>query len=842
VHDPPTRSTLGDQGARSPGVLRALAIAGIAVAAYGAWLYFRLGGEQVTLVVDDVGGVSAAAGATVLTGIRAAMPAARSVRLGWLFMCLTCAALGVGDATYAYYQLAQHIDVPFPSLADVAYLSGASLGVVAVLLLAGLGWAPSRLRLVLDGVIVAGALLLVSWLTTLHAIYTAGSDSPLKLALSLAYPVVDVVTIVIIVSAISHVQAVNPSLVVVALGMISIAVSDSVFTYLGSLNLYRASNVTDVGYVAGYLLIGLAALTGRQPRDIGKMSLSRWQSMLPYGPLLVAVLAVMGTALADRALDSRSQVGLVGLVVLVGLVLVRQMMVVLESQSLTARLNSAVGALEEALERWKDASSERETLIEQAPVGICRLDGEGRFLSVNRALEAMLGHPAARFVGQPFSDFLRPEDGLPSLDGAAGAGAAGSRHPPVEVRGVRSNGEVIWCSATMSALDGHDSGSGRLVGIVEDVTDRKLQTRRAAHVQRQLLPQAVLQLDGYELAGACRPAEDVAGDFYDWVTAADGGLDVTVADVMGKGVGAALVMAVVRTALRSASPALGPAERVRLAAESIGLGMSGEGLFVTLFHARLAADSGLLTYVDAGHGYCAIRRADGEIVHLGERSLPVGIRDDEVFQEGTAQLSPGDTLLVYSDGLVETDERTVGLEELVPDLDASTDVTDVVTRLMGRMPDRPPDDVTLLALRRLPLLAPGLPARRREPDVSIECVAVPEELETIHRAMAGFWLRLEPRPDDDWRMRFELAVSEVAANIIEHARPDLMSLRLSAEADVITARFRYEGPGWTDTRRAAEPDPMAERGRGLFLARTGVDEVIYNRVGATVNWRLVKRR
>src|SRR5205823_14924507 len=127
----------------------------------------------------------------------------------------------------------------------VSYLLGASLGVGAVLFLSGSRWAPSRLRLLLDGAIVAGALLLLSWLTTLHVVYHAGGDSPLKLALSLAYPVIDVITVVIILSAISHVQALNPALVFVALGMLSFAITDSAFTYLADLNLYQASNAID---------------------------------------------------------------------------------------------------------------------------------------------------------------------------------------------------------------------------------------------------------------------------------------------------------------------------------------------------------------------------------------------------------------------------------------------------------------------------------------------------------------------------------------------------------------------------------------------------------------------
>ena len=136
------------------------------------------------------------------------------------------------------------------------------------------------------------------------------------------------------------------------------------------------------------------------------------------------------------------------------------------------------------------------------------------------------------------------------------------------------------------------------------------------------------------------------------------------------------------------------------AARSVAIGMADEGLFVTLFHARLDPGSGRVAYVDAGHGHCAILRADGELARLGAGSLPLGVRDDEVYREATAHLRPGDTLLAWSDGLVERPERTVGLRDLAPDLDPSESAHALVARFMAGTPPRPEDDVTVLALRR----------------------------------------------------------------------------------------------------------------------------------------------
>jgi serine phosphatase RsbU (regulator of sigma subunit) len=193
----------------------------------------------------------------------------------------------------------------------------------------------------------------------------------------------------------------------------------------------------------------------------------------------------------------------------------------------------------------------------------------------------------------------------------------------------------------------------------------------------------------------------VAGDLYDWSVTPDGDLDLTVADVMGKGIGAALVMATLRASLRSAPVGLGPAERLRLAADSAALGGDEEGLFVTVFQARLRPSTGELRYVDAGHGYCAIRKVNGELVPLSEHSLPVWVEADEEFREGRTVIQPGEMLVVHSDGLVELGEQLTSLKAYSADLDGAADAKEAVSRLLGRMPAQLPDDVTVLVLRRL---------------------------------------------------------------------------------------------------------------------------------------------
>jgi anti-anti-sigma factor len=501
------------------------------------------------------------------------------------------------------------------------------------------------------------------------------------------------------------------------------------------------------------------------------------------------------------------------------------------------------------------------------------------------------------------------------------------------------------------------------------LADQRRQTARAARIQRDLWPRIKPGLDSYEVAGACRPAQDVAGDFFDWHEWPNGLLDITVADVMGKGIGAALVMASLRAGLRAAAESLGPAERLETAASSITLGSDDEGLFVTVFHCRLDPESGELRFADAGHGYCAIRRASGELVGLGARSLPVGIQPDQKFREGRMTLSPGDMLVVYSDGLVERPDGTVELDAFADDLERAEDADDAVRRLLEHTPAPQSDDVTALVLRRLQPVTPaassgdpragpralvaaaagpvvqrpsseGTPVLRIKgrldavshtevrdhvhelvrsgatnvvldfsevvsldsaglgavisglklvrqaggdlrialanqqvrttlrltsldrvlrPYTSIdEAIAglqseeieltvgglgdAREYLDAVRLTLGRFLDSLSEPPSDEWRMLFELAVAEIAANIIEHAQPHSIHFEVRARGGKVTAGFTDSGQGWiSPPGPAAMVDDMVERGRGLLLARTAVDEVAYERRGNANHWRLAKR-
>jgi PAS domain S-box-containing protein len=183
----------------------------------------------------------------------------------------------------------------------------------------------------------------------------------------------------------------------------------------------------------------------------------------------------------------------------------------------------------------------------------------------------------------------------------------------------------------------------------------RLQTQLefAAQVQEKLLPKELPHLAGFEIAARCLPAYQVGGDFYDWQETAPGLVSITLGDVMGKGMAAAMLMATVRASLRAVSQAYAPAEALEQASSALSQDLGNSESFVTLFHARLDVATRRMTYVDCGHGLVFMLRANGSVEELLPRGLPLGVLPDENFLEGCTVFEKGDSLVLFSDGLID---------------------------------------------------------------------------------------------------------------------------------------------------------------------------------------------
>jgi serine phosphatase RsbU (regulator of sigma subunit) len=233
---------------------------------------------------------------------------------------------------------------------------------------------------------------------------------------------------------------------------------------------------------------------------------------------------------------------------------------------------------------------------------------------------------------------------------------------------------------------------------------------RARVVQRALLPRVAPSIPGYETSAICVPASVVAGDFYDHQDL-DGLHTFTVADVMGKGAAAAILMATVRAVIRSESRAyatgrLGPdADLGDLMTEVntiLMADLAGSSSFVTGFFGCADPASGSLRYVDAGHGMTIVVRADGSHEHLATTDLPLGVSTDWRWTERSLDLRPGDQLLCFSDGLFDLLGGTMESIAAIADLVHAHPRPDDLMRHIGRLASgtTPFDDVTALAVLR----------------------------------------------------------------------------------------------------------------------------------------------
>ncbi len=221
---------------------------------------------------------------------------------------------------------------------------------------------------------------------------------------------------------------------------------------------------------------------------------------------------------------------------------------------------------------------------------------------------------------------------------------------------------------------------------------------RAAAVQRALFPATVPADARWDVAGACRPSNEVGGDFYDWYPV-PGATAISLGDVMGKGMPAAIVMASVRSTLRVGAQGADVGDALGLASRALAPDLQAVQSFVTVLLARLQPD-GSVSCADAGHGHVAIVRKNGRIEVTEDGGMPLGVDPEERYDTYERLLGAGDMLLVHSDGLIELEggpRSTLEAAQLVAEAATAQDAVDSLLRLVGE--SAPPDDVTAVVAR-----------------------------------------------------------------------------------------------------------------------------------------------
>jgi sigma-B regulation protein RsbU (phosphoserine phosphatase) len=237
----------------------------------------------------------------------------------------------------------------------------------------------------------------------------------------------------------------------------------------------------------------------------------------------------------------------------------------------------------------------------------------------------------------------------------------------------------------------------------------------AAEIQRSFLPDIIPQIEGFEIAATSRPAKEVGGDFFDVVpldviSLSKNQMGVLIADVSGKGVPAALFMALSRVIVRTSSTWFKVPSDIIRHANSIISSDSKTGMFVTLFYGIIDKDTRKFTFVNAGHNPPILYHGNsGTMEELEGTGIALGIMDDAEYTQKEVRMSPGDTIILYTDGVTEAineREEMFEVERLVNVIKETNNATaqETLERIIrsvfqfsGTQPQF--DDITLMVIK-----------------------------------------------------------------------------------------------------------------------------------------------
>jgi hypothetical protein len=315
-----------------PRFLGAVGLGALASAAFAVWVGLRIGGVRVALWVDDGFTPIAALSACVLCWRARARHDGR-MRLFWTLLGCATACWALAEMIWGYYALIANVAVPVVSWADVGYLSAIPVVVAALVVHpATHGSGTRKTRSVFDGLVVATALLFLSWTLVFGPLWRSSNPGTWAGIVALAYPFGDVVIVFFIVLAIRGMTSGDRlSLWCLLAALLVMALSDSTYTYLTASSSYTSPGLIDTGWFAAYLGIGLAAFASRATGEAVRSPVHNRPSLASLiAPLVPVLLALVVVAVEHALGDHLDHAAWLMAFALVALVLVRQALIVFE--------------------------------------------------------------------------------------------------------------------------------------------------------------------------------------------------------------------------------------------------------------------------------------------------------------------------------------------------------------------------------------------------------------------------------------------------------------------------------------------------------------------------------
>jgi PAS domain S-box-containing protein len=316
-----------------------------------------------------------------------------------------------------------------------------------------------------------------------------------------------------------------------------------------------------------------------------------------------------------------------------------------------------------------------EDVVQHMAEGIVVLDARGYMTLVNPAIADLLGYAPEELVGRHWKAISRPEQ-HPTIEAALERRAQGETER-YELELVRKDGQAapVMVSASPRFDEDTDDYAGS-IAVFTDITQALAHQRieqelaLAWQIQVSFLPDHVPDVPGWQLEATLVPARQTSGDFYDLIPLPNARLGVLIADVAGKGMGAALYMAVSRTLIRTYAVEFHsqPDFAFRAANRRI-LTDTHTDLFVTAFYGILDPERGTFTYCNAGHNppYLVRAQDEGAVQSLTRTGLPLGVLERTSWEQRIVQIAPGDLLILYTDGITDAEDdagRFFGQERL----------------------------------------------------------------------------------------------------------------------------------------------------------------------------------